>query len=44
MKRFKFNMEDGNTFDCIARDFASACSLFGNVGLDPQCILSIEER
>jgi len=44
MKRFKFNMEDGGAFNCIARDFTSACLLFDSAGYDPRCIDSIEER
>jgi len=44
MKRFKFNMEDGGAFNCIAYDFASACLLFDSAGYDPRCINSIEER
>lgn len=44
MKRFKFNMEDGDTFNCIARDFRTACLLFDSAGYDPRQIDSIEER
>ena len=42
MKRFKFNMEDGGAFNCIARDFASACLLFDSAGYDPRLIDSVE--
>ena len=41
MKRFKFNMEDGGAFNCIARDFASACLLFDSAGYDPRLIDSV---
>jgi hypothetical protein len=44
MKRFKFNMDNGKAFDCIASDFRAACLLFDSAGLDPQRIDSIEER
>ena len=44
MKRFKFNMEDGGAFNCIARDFQAACLVFESAGLDPRLIDSIEER
>ena len=44
MKRFKFNMEDGVAFNCIAADFRSACLLFDQAGYDPRRIDSVEER
>jgi len=44
MKRFKFTMDTGESFLCIARDFRSACVLFDQAGLDPQQIAAIEER
>ena len=44
MKRFKFNMEDGCSIDIVARDFQAACLVFDQLGEDPRCINSIEER
>ena len=44
LKRFKFNMEDGGAFNCIAQDFRTACLLFDQAGYDPRQIDSIEER
>ena len=44
MKRFKFNMEDGGAFNCIAKDFREACLLFDQAGYDPRAIDSVEER
>ena len=44
MKRFKFNMEDGGAFNCIAPDFRAACLLFDQAGYDPRLIDTIEER
>jgi len=44
MKRFKFNMEDGCSIDIVARDFASACLVFDQLGEDPRQIDSVEER
>ena len=44
MKRFKFNMDNGRTFDCIAADFRAACLLFDSAGYDPRRIDSVEER
>lgn len=44
MKRYKFDIEGGVSFYCIARDFRSACLLFDRAGLDPRLIDSIEER
>lgn len=44
MKRFKFIMEDGTTFDCIAFDFRRACITFDRAGMDVCKILAIEER
>jgi hypothetical protein len=43
MKRFKFNMEDGGAFNCIARDFRAACLLFDSAGYDPRQIDSIAQ-
>ena len=44
MKRFKFIMDGGDTFDCIALDFRAACETFDHSGLDPRNILAVEER
>lgn len=44
MKRFKFIMDSGHTFDCIALSFRAACLSFDQAGLDPRLILAIEER
>jgi hypothetical protein len=44
MKRFKFIMDDGYNFDCIALDFRNACITFDYAGLDPRDILAVEER
>jgi len=44
MKRFKFIMDTGAVFDCIALDFRAACLTFDNAGLDPRLITAIEER
>ena len=44
MKRFKFIMESGFNFDCIALDFRNACITFDMAGLDPRDIVAIEER
>ena len=44
MKRFKFIMDTGYNFDCIALDFRSACITFDYAGLDPRDILAVEER
>ena len=44
MKRFKFVMESGVDFDCIAYDFRKACMTFEQAGMDPSQILAIEER
>jgi len=43
MKRFKFNMEDGGAFNCIASDFRAACLLFDQAGYDPRQIDSIAQ-
>lgn len=44
MKRFKFIMESGYNFDCIALDFRSACITFDYAGLNPLDIVAVEER
>lgn len=44
MKRFRFEIEGGAEFLCIAHSFRSACELFDQSGYDPHSILSIEER
>lgn len=44
MKRFKFIMDSGDTFDCIALDFRAACETFDHSGLDPRDILAVEEK
>lgn len=44
MKRYKFIMDSGDTVDCIARDFRTACLAFDAYGLDPRAIAAIEER
>ena len=44
MKRFKFIMDCGRVFDCIALDFRAACLSFDMAGLDPRLIAAVEER
>ena len=44
MKRYKFIMDNGDTFDCIARTWAQAALAFDATGIDPRNIAAIEER
>lgn len=44
VKRYRFCIDDGSVFDCIARDFRAACLAFDATGIDPRQIDSIEAR
>jgi len=44
MKRYKFNLSEGDAVDILAASFRDACEVFELFGCDPQLITSIEER
>lgn len=46
MSRFKFVMDDGSEFQCLAKNINAACKLFNELSYpaDPKKIMYIEEQ